>query len=272
MASLMTPPFALRPVINIGRAVRFRFAHIGNITNLVWAVLARASNLGSHNIRMITKTTLNQIRFGGLHAIPLIAALAVLIGGVAIIEAFSILSGLADDLIGSLLVGVVLRELAPLVTAVVFIGRSGTAMATEIGSMRLNGEVDALIAHRIDPIAFIVLPRVIASIVCIYILTVVFNLVGILGGAGAALLLKNISFSILIGKIASAFSNAEIILFLIKGGLFGTVIGVLSCYFGLRVTYSRTELPRAVTKAAVGSLVWIFALDGFLALIHYLIT
>jgi len=181
-----------------------------------------------------------------------------------------VLSSLADDPVGSFLVGIIVRELGPLVTAVVVLGRSGTAIATELGSMRLNGEIDALRAHRIDPLAFVVLPRVLGAVLSMLLLTVVFDLMGVLGGFAVSIFLKDLSFALLVGRFLAALTNTDLALTAGKAVLFGGSIAFSACYFGLRVERSPTELPRAVTRSVVASLVALFVIDGVLAVLHYL--
>src|SRR6185295_8433572 len=158
------------------------------------------------NLRVVGKLTSTQVRFTGLQALPLVAALAAAIGAVGIMEFVALLTGLADDLIGKLLVTIVVREMGPLITAVVLIARSGTAMATELGSMRLDGELDVLQAFRVDPVAFVILPRVVGTVVSLFALIILFDLVGLLGGAAIASALRGLSFELISAKVEAALT------------------------------------------------------------------
>ena len=258
-------------LLRLGRWLRGGLGHVGNISDMAWAMLRSISRLGEVDLRLLLKITLDQTRFSGTQAIFLIAAIATILGGVSIIQSFSVLSGLADDLIGAFLVGLIVREMAPLVTAVVLIGRSGTAMATELGSMRLNGEIDVLLAHRIDPLAFVVLPRMLGAIFAMLILCAVFDFMGILGGFAASMPLMDLSFALLRGRVLSALTNQDLVLTAAKALLFGGSTAFISCYFGLRVQRSPTELPRAVTRAVVTCLGVVFLVDGILAAFVYLL-
>src|SRR5581483_8519537 len=137
-------PAMLRLLDHLGHALTRVLAHIGNVADLVRALIATVLRLQRLNLRLLGKIATAQVRFTGLQAVPLVGALAAAIGAVGILEFVTLLTGLADDLIGKLLVTIVIREMGPLITAVVLIARSGTAMATELGSMRLDGELDAL--------------------------------------------------------------------------------------------------------------------------------
>ena len=260
----------VRLMAGLGRRTRGFLALVGDMASLSWLLLKRAFGAHRHSLTILGKITFNQVRFSGLQAVPLIAIIATLIGAVSIIQSFALLTGLADSYIGSLLVSIIIRELGPLVTAIILIGRSGTAMATEIGSMRLNGEVEALAAYRIDPVTFIVLPRVVGAAIAMFGLIVCFDIMGILGGFLVSLLLADISFPLLMAKVMEALTNVDVALSLAKAFLFGQAIAALCCYFGLEVRQSPTELPQAVTKAVVASLTSVFLLDGLLAAAFYL--
>lgn len=260
-----------RLLTRLGRWFLGGLGHVGNLSSMARALLLRIPRLGEVDLRLLLKITLDQTRFSGTQAVPLIAAIATILGAVSIIQSFSILSGLADDLVGAFLVGLIVREMGPLVTAVVLIGRSGTAMATELGSMRLNGEIDALRAHRIDPLAFVVLPRMLGGMLSMLLLCAVFDLMGILGGFAASMPLMDISFTLLRGRVLSALTNQDLVLTAAKAALFGGATAFISCYFGLRVQRSPTELPRAVTSAVVTCLGVLFLADGLLAALVYLL-
>lgn len=254
----------------VGRLSLEGLGHVGDASHMAAALGREALGWRRLNGRLLAKVTLDQVRFGGTQALWLVASIATIVGAVSIVQSFSVLANLADDLVGSFLVGLIVRELGPLVTAVVLLGRSGTAIATELGSMRLNGEIDALRAHRIDPLAFVVLPRVFGAVLSMLLLTVVFDLMGVLGGFAVSVLLKDLSFALLRGKFLSALTNVDLALTAAKAVLFGGAIAFSACYFGLRVERSPTELPRAVTRSVVASLVVLFVLDGVLAVALYL--
>ena len=253
----------------LGGSTRRSLAVLGALTrfygNFVWRSL-----WPRFPFRLVGKLAINQIRYSGLQSAPLIGGIAALIGAVTIIQSLHLLTGLRDDLIGKLLVSIIVRELGPLITAVILIGRSGTAMATELGSMRLNGEVEALQAYRIDPFDYVVLPRVYGAIVSMLTLIILFDLLGILGGFGIAVMVQDVSFALLRSRVMEDLTNADLLILLAKALLFGQAVAILSCFCGLRVRRSPTELPQAVTKAVVFSLTAVFLIDSVIAAAVYL--
>ena len=255
----------------VGSRTRGALGLVGNLADLQLAIVRKAFELPRLNLRVLGRIAASQLRFSGLQAIPIIALLAAVIGAVGIMQFVELLTGLADDLIGQLIVTIIIREMGPLITAVILIGRSGTAMATELGSMRLGGEFEALQAYRIDPLAFVILPRVGGMIAAMFGLIVVFDVVGVLGGAGIVLALRGLSFSLVQGRVAAALTNADFGLSAVKALAFGLAVSSLSCYFGMRVGRSPTELPQAVTRAVVSSLLAVFLLDALLAAVWVLL-
>ncbi|MBI3551650.1 MAG: ABC transporter permease [Elusimicrobia bacterium] len=258
-------------VMILGRGAVSILALVGRVFKLHAALAAKLRVLPSLNLGLLGRLTLNQIRFTGVQAVPLIAASATLIGGVSIMQTVTLLTGVADDLIGAILVGIIVREIGPLIAAAILIGRSGTAMATEIGSMRLSGEMDALKAYRIDPVDFVILPRVVGMVTAMFCLVICFDVLGVLGGFGMVLLLKDISVPQLLGRVGSALTNADLAVTVLKAVVFGQAVSVLSCHYGMSVRHSPTELPQAVTRAVVACMISVLALDSAITVAFYLL-
>jgi phospholipid/cholesterol/gamma-HCH transport system permease protein len=244
---------------------------VGQVTRLNLGLMGKLLRLPRLNLGLIGRIMLTQVRFSGLQALPLVAGCAALVGAVSIMQTLNLLTGLADEMIGSLLVAIIVRELGPLIAAAVLIGRSGTAMATELGSMRLSGEFEALKAYRIDMLDFVILPRVVAMVLSMFALIVCFDVIGVLGGFGIAVLLKDISFALLRARVVSALTNADLAVTVLKAVAFGQAVGVLCCHYGLRVRQSPTELPQAVTRAVVASIGSVLALDSLITAAFYLL-
>ncbi|HMR78679.1 MAG TPA: ABC transporter permease, partial [Polyangiaceae bacterium] len=155
------------------------------------------------------------------------------------------------EMLGTILVAVVVRELAPLVTAIVVTGRSGTAIATELGNMKANSEVAALASMGIDPAHYIVLPRLIGATVSVLVLTVYFAFVAILGGYAVSLLIASPSFTAIQAGASRTLMLADLPLFLAKAGGLGALVGWLPCHYGLSVKSSPTEVPQQASRAVV---------------------
>jgi phospholipid/cholesterol/gamma-HCH transport system permease protein len=253
----------------LGRPSRGALALVGRLARLQWSLVRLAVRPDRLNLRLIAKITLSQARFTGLQAAPLVAVLGAVIGAVSILQFAAILSGIADELIGKVLVTIIVREMGPLITAVLVIGRSGTAITTELGTMRLDGEFEALRAYRIDPVAFVILPRVAGMVLAMFGLIVLFDVMGLLGGSMLAVAVKEMSAILLRTRMEAALSDADFVLSGLKAILFGQTVAMLCCYFGMQVQRSPTELPQAVTKAVVASLTGVFVCDALLVAGQY---
>ncbi|HVR20603.1 MAG TPA: ABC transporter permease, partial [Polyangiaceae bacterium] len=122
--------------------------------------------------RVVRRVLLTQILYTGFQAVGLVSAIGALLGATIVIQTELVVPSADSSLIGKILVAVVLRELAPLLTAIVVAGRSGTAIATELGNMKANSEIFALSSLGIDPLRFVVWPRMAGAIVGVMVLTV----------------------------------------------------------------------------------------------------
>ena len=178
-------------------------------------------------------------------------------GGAALVE-----RGLGSQMGG--LVGISLsKELAPVMMAILIAGRIGSAMAAEIGSMRVYQEVDALRTLDIDPIPYLVLPRVVAVTVALPCLVVFANLFGWLGGGLVAAFNREIGipWATFFGSLSEVVELLDVGHGLIKSFAFALVIGVVSCHQGLATLGGTRGIGRSVTKAVVNSIVLILLLD-----------
>ena len=186
---------------------------------------------------------------------------------VIIIQAYTLLPGLGGDLVASLLVLVIVRELGPILTAFIIIGRSGTAVATEIGNMKVSHEIDALHSMGIDPIRFIVAPRLLGMIISMSLLGIYFDVVGILGGFVVAQLQINLPFDTFLQNMLQAIRIEDI------------YIGLVKTPFGIHLDGQRyrgcgpisiTEVPQRTTKAVVGSIFFCFFFNIIFTVAFYI--
>jgi phospholipid/cholesterol/gamma-HCH transport system permease protein len=196
------------------------------------------------------RVTVRQIFFTGFEALPLVSVIAILVGATIILQA-QLTGALPAEVLGTVLVAVVLREVAPLTTAIVVAGRSGTAIATELGNMKANQELLGLLSLGIDPSRFVVLPRLIGTVISVLVLTVYFGAMAIFGGWAASALLGGMAFEAVQAGFASALLPGDLPLFVLKGIGLGTIVGWLCCHFGMEVRSSPTEVPRRASQAVV---------------------
>jgi phospholipid/cholesterol/gamma-HCH transport system permease protein len=254
----------------LGAPVRGFLEFLGDQAHLVLRTLRGALLLRVDQFGVVAGQTKLQLRFTGQDALWLVSGTALLLGAVTLIQAFSQLSGLgAENYIGVLMVLIILRELGPLLTAVLVIGRSSTAIAAELGAMQLNGEVDALAVHGINPYQYLLLPRWLGVMISVFVLVVCFDAAALAGGFLVAKLKYGVSFGFFMDSVRQTLSNRDFVATLLKVVLFTGAITFHACHFGLRIRRSQTEIPQAVTKTVVSALVAVFALDGLIAALFY---
>src|SRR6185312_3198183 len=222
-----------------------------------WARRGRVFN------RATLQNIYGQVIFTGLDALPLISFLGLAVGlsiTSQLLKLGQTIGGEQD--VGALLVNIVGNELSSLLTAIVLIGRSGSAIAVDLGSMKLRGEVEGLELLGINVNEFFVTPRIIGAAVSQFTLAVYFALVALFGGVFINDLLTPGSSAHDLKRLAEAIGPEQVMLFALKNLVFGITIAGTACYHGLRVRTSPTELPQQTQRAIVTSLVLVFAVDG----------
>jgi phospholipid/cholesterol/gamma-HCH transport system permease protein len=224
---------------------------------------------GAAAARVVRRVLLNQIFYTGFQAVGLIGTIGVLLGATIVIQTELMVPSADSALIGKVMIAVVLRELAPLITAIVVAGRSGTAIATELGNMQVSSEILALTSLGIDPPRFIVMPRLIASIASVLVLMVYFAAISLVGTAFIGVALANIGLGALQSGLSAAVTGYDLALFLAKGAGLGTIVGWLSCHYGLQVKSSPTEVPQMASRAVVMSLLGCVAYNTLATALFY---
>lgn len=222
-------------------------------------------------LRTVFSVVSAQIYFTGFQALPLISVLALACGSIVILQASTSMSLLGGGaILGDIMVAVVVRELAPLLTALIVIARSGTAVSSEIGNMRVNREVEALEAMGIHPLSYVVFPRLIGGVISVICLAIYFVAVACFGGYLVTSLMHNIPFSFFMDILARAFSSADVGLFVLKNAFSGLIIFMISCYQGLMVTSGPHEVPQVTTKAVVNSVIYVVIFNLTVTVLFYL--
>ncbi len=210
----------------------------------------------AQGMRTIFGVVSAQIYFTGWQAMPLISVLALASGSITILQSHSQLSLLGgSEMIGNLLIVIMVREVGPLLTALVVVARSGSAVATEVGNMRANREIEALESLGINPLSFIVFPRIVGGIVSLICLSFYFVLIALNGGFFLTRIINDMPLNFYLDSLVQALTVEDMFLFLIKTGFSGTIIFSISCYQGLQVKRSHHEVPQVTTKAVVDSII-----------------
>ena len=237
------------------------FENIGEMVMLLWRTL-RSLPL---TFRQRTKIY-DQLFEIGNASLLMACILSLFIGGVLTLQTGPYLAerGLASA-IGGIVGYSLCRELAPVMMSILIAGRIGSAMAAEIGSMQVYQEVDALRTMNINPIHYLVLPRLVAISIALPVLVLFSILVGWVGGAVVAVFNQKISitFQAFFSTLRDVVDAGDVANGLFKTFVFAVVIGVVSCHQGLVTIGGPRGIGRSVTKAVVNSIVLILILDYF---------
>ncbi|MCF7483566.1 MlaE family lipid ABC transporter permease subunit [Vibrio sp. J1-1] len=273
LAELIPPAPVEAAPNNMGREISF-FERVGHTTKEMLVYVGSVARfikecvlvfkLGISRRKNINWATVTNIATrAGADAVPIILLIGFLMG---VIIAFEI--GLVAQQFGAVLfvadgIGIsMFRELGPLMTAIVFAGRTGAAFAAEIGTQKVNEEINALRTFGISPVEFLVIPRIYASVLVLPLLTVLANIIGVLGGA-LVLLKFDISFVQYYHQLLNSLSVWDLAFGLIKATTFGFIIAVIGCERGLATGQGSTSVGLAATSAVVSSIIWIVVIDGF---------
>jgi phospholipid/cholesterol/gamma-HCH transport system permease protein len=211
-----------------------------------------------------------QILFTGVEATTIVSLIALSIGAVIIVEGGTILPRFGQSsLLYTILIVVITRELGPILTAFIIIARSGTAIATELGNMVVSHEIEAYLSVGINPISYLVVPRVIGVTISVMALTIYFNFFGLFGSFLVSQLIKPVPFIEYFRALLSSFQLPDILSTLLKSFIFGVIISVVATYQGFKVSASVTEIPRAAIKAVGQGFVLCFLANALITLIYY---
>ena len=208
---------------------------------------------------------LKQMEFVGVKSLFVVVLTATFTGMVIALQSYTAFSKFnAESMVGATVALSLCRELGPVLTGLIVTGRAGSAMAAELGTMRVTEQIDALSTMAVDPINYLVVPRVLAAIVMLPALTVIFDFMGILGGyfVGAGVL--NVSGGSLVASMVSYTDYADLTHGLYKSAVFGFILSMVGCYKGYFTAKGAEGVGRATTEAVVLSSVLILVSDYFL--------
>ena len=258
-------------VDELGHRVISVIAYTLQVWQMVYLSIRAAVFDQAQGLRTVFGVVSAQIYFTGWQAIPLITVLALATGGICILQSSAQLTLLGGtNMLGNILVVIIVREVGPLLTALIVIARSGTAVASEIGNMRVNREIEALEAMGINPLSYIVFPRLIGGIISVLCLAFYFNVIALIGGFVVTSALNDLPFSFYTESLANAFAIEDVGLFLLKNSFSGMIIFVVSCYQGFLVKESSHEVPQVTTKAVVNSIIYVTTFNLAVTTLFYL--
>jgi phospholipid/cholesterol/gamma-HCH transport system permease protein len=253
-----------RAALILGRDMRMQIAFIGETSAALWYAF-------THPHRIRWKDVWYTCEQVGVNALPIVALISFLLGIILAFESAVPMRQFGAEIFVADLVGLsILRELGPLMTAILLAGRSGAAFAAEIGTMKVNEELNALTTMGLDPVRFLVVTRIIAALLMLPLLCIFADLVGILGGA-----LTMLSFNIPIGaflhEVDSLVDVKDLLAGLAKAPVFAILIAGIGCLRGLQTQTGASAVGISATRAVVSAIILLVVVDGIYAFIYYLL-
>jgi phospholipid/cholesterol/gamma-HCH transport system permease protein len=248
----------------IGRDIREQVAFVGETVTALWYAAKNPARVRWKDVWY----TCEQV---GVNALPIVALISFLLGIILAFQAAVPMRQFGAELFVADLVGLsILRELGPLMTAILLAGRSGAAFAAEIGTMKVNEELNALTTMGLDPVRFLVVTRILAALLMMPLLTLFADLIGILGGA-LTMITFNIPIVSFLHEVDSLVDVKDLLAGLAKAPVFAVLIAGVGCLRGLQTQTGASAVGISATRAVVSSIVLLVVVDGIYAFVYYLL-
>ena len=265
------PPPKTRTVEDIGRAtaqllrdISTQVAFIGETSSALWYAF-------THPNRVRWKDVWYECEQVGANALPIVSLISFLLGVILAFQAAVPMRQFGAEIFVADLVGLaIIRELGGLMTAILLAGRSGAAFAAEIGTMKVNEELNALTTMGLDPVRFLVVTRILAAILMVPLLSLYANLVGVLSG-GLTMLSFNIPLVTYLKEVDSIVDLKDLMAGMVKTPVFAVLIAGIGCLRGLQTQTGASGVGISATRAVVSGIVLLVAVDGIFAVIYYIL-
>ena len=246
------------------RDLRDEVAFVGSVTAGLRTTLLDRKRMRWPEVKRV-------FEIAGANALPIVALISLLVGLIIAFESAQPLAQFGARIYIANLIGLMMvRELSPLMTAIMLAGRSGSAFAAEIGTMKVNEELNALQTMGLDPIRFLVVQRIVAGVLLNPLLTVFSMAMGILGGV-IVMLSLGFPLRLIYRQLASSLAVPDIVLGVTKGIVFGILVAAIGCLRGLQTQKGPSAVGESTTRAVVSSIVFIIIADAVFAVITFVL-
>lgn len=229
---------------------------LGEVARWIWFSIVR------QGVRFRRSALIAQMVRVGVKSIGVIVLVQVFIGIILVLQMSPTLDDYGQlDKVANIIGIAIFRELGPLITGVVFSGFAGASIAAEIGAMVESEEIKALRAHALNPVNYLIVPRVLATVIMMVSLTVISDVVGVFGGFLTSTGILGIDPQLYLQNTQEALVVKDFLTGLFKAGVFGMLIGLIACFLGSRVSGGAVGVGRATTQTVVLSIVTLIATD-----------
>jgi phospholipid/cholesterol/gamma-HCH transport system permease protein len=255
--------------LDVGRGTALLLADVRKQIAFIGELILTAARVffGGGGLRW--KDTLRVAESAGVNALPIVSVMGFLIGLILAFESALPLKQFGAELYVADLVAIsVVRELGPLMTAILLAGRSGSAFAAELGTMKVNEEIDALTTMGLGPVRFLVLPRILAGVLVSPLLTVYFNLIALVG---AAVVVMSFGFPLVtyVNQVTRALTITAFVSGLVKSFVFGIIIAGVGCQRGLTTGTGAVAVGVSTTRSVVAGILLTILVDGVFSVVYY---
>jgi len=253
--------------INIGhRAISFMY-FFGGLTKLTMQTVYLTFKPPYKNERII-----EQAKKAGFDSFPIVSVVALFIGFIFALQTAYFMQRIGSEIyIASLVALTVVRELGPVITALIVAGRVGASNTAELGSMQVTEQIDALETLATNPVKYLVVPRFVALSMMLPLLTLYANIIGILGSYLICVVKLGITSSMYMHVTFSSLLYKDLFTGLFKSWIFGMIIALISCYEGFNVEGGAEGVGKATTRSVVFTFIMIIAADCFFTALFYFI-
>ncbi|MFH1242857.1 MAG: MlaE family lipid ABC transporter permease subunit [Pseudomonadota bacterium] len=254
--------------LRLGEATLAHASDLKYLVAFIGSVLVSLLYVCFHPKALRTDDTIVCMQKTGVDALPIVGLISFLMGLImAFMSAVQLEQFGANIYVASLVSLTMVRELGPIMTAIIVAGRSGSAFAAEIGTMKISEEVDALFTMGFDPTRFLVVPKVIASVIMVPILTLFSDLFAIAGGLVVGVFMLDLTASAYIGQTIKTLKLFDVFWGFFKSGVFGLLIAWIGCLKGFQVRGGAASVGAGTTSAVVSSIFLIILSDSVFAVV-----
>jgi phospholipid/cholesterol/gamma-HCH transport system permease protein len=263
-------PVVAQPLGAIGRSFLEMVNEGFRMAGFLYIIVSVAWRHRRDGRKVVFQDVISQIYFTGVQSMSLVFIVALLLGGLLIIQSAEYITSVGEEFFGTLVNVIIIRELGSLLTAIIVLLRSGAAVATEMGYMAVLKETKGIEMMGINPVHYLAVPRVIGISISMICLFVCFSIISILGGMVLTWMITNIEMSNLIKELSQSIGAIDLLVGMTKSLFFGIFVSLVSLYHGFNAAGALTSIPPRVSRAMVEGLILCISFSVMISALFYL--
>ncbi|MFZ0481778.1 MAG: ABC transporter permease [Desulfobacterales bacterium] len=263
-------PMVSQPLGAIGRSFLEMVNEGFRMVGFLFIIFSVAWQYRKDGRKVVFQDVISQIYFTGVQSMPLVFVVALLMGGLLIIQSAEYITSVGEEFFGTLVNVIIIRELGSLLTAIIVLLRSGAAVATEMGYMAVLKETKGIEMMGINPVHYLAIPRMIGISISMICLFVCFSIISILGGMLLTWMITNIEMTNLIKELSQSIGTIDLFVGMTKSLFFGIFVSLVSLYHGFNAAGALTSIPPRVSRAMVEGLILCISFSVMISALFYL--